>query len=116
MSVNQNFTNMVVVAFKLHKDQLDLVNDFCHEAQTFMADFINKRQSYQALQDKHEKLLGKLEGEKMSQHTKELIDETLIIPFIKKQSLKSLGEGIDILCDKLVQNGDQNEDGSWNCG
>jgi hypothetical protein len=45
----------------------------------------------------------------MSQQTKELIDETLIIPFIKKGTLKALGEGIDILSDKLVQNGNQKE-------
>ena len=49
----------------------------------------------------------------MSQQTKDLIDEDLIIPFIKKQSLKALGDGIDILSDKLVQNGDQSEGGEW---
>jgi hypothetical protein len=52
----------------------------------------------------------------MSQHTKDLIDETLIIPFIKKQTLKSLGEGIDILSDKLVENGEQNDQGNWEFG
>ena len=52
----------------------------------------------------------------MTQQTKDLIDETLIIPFIKKQSLKALGEGIDMLSDKLVQNGNQNEDGDWEYG
>jgi len=40
----------------------------------------------------------------MSQETKDLIDENLILPFIKKQTLKSLGDGIDIVCEKLVQN------------
>ena len=40
----------------------------------------------------------------MSQETKKLIDEHLIIPFIKKQTLKALGEGIDYLSDKLVTN------------
>ena len=36
--------------------------------------------------------------------TKELIDENLVVPFIRKQSLKSLGDGIDYLSDKLVTN------------
>ena len=46
----------------------------------------------------------------MSQETKEMIDEQLIIPFIKKQTLKSLGDGIDYLSDKLVTNNGENLD------
>jgi hypothetical protein len=46
----------------------------------------------------------KLQGEKMSQETKDMIDEHLILPFIKKQTLKSLGEGIDYLSDRMVTN------------
>tara|TARA_B110000285_G_C15132625_1_gene624691 strand:- start:3385 stop:3495 length:111 start_codon:yes stop_codon:yes gene_type:complete len=33
-----------------------------------------------------------------------MIDEHLILPFIKKQTLKSLGEGIDYLSDRMVTN------------
>jgi len=54
------------------------------------------------LQNKHDDLLLNQEGERISQQTRELINETLIIPFIKKGTLKTLGEGLDILSDKLI--------------
>jgi len=38
----------------------------------------------------------------MSQETKELIDSCLIVPYLRKQSLKSLGDGLDSLCEKLT--------------
>jgi len=41
----------------------------------------------------------------MTQETKDVIDQYLVLPYLKKQSLKSLGEGIDYLCDTFVQNG-----------
>jgi len=40
----------------------------------------------------------------MTQVTKDLLDEALVLPFLKNQTLKSLGDGIDFLSDKLVQN------------
>ena len=46
----------------------------------------------------------------MSQDTKDMIDEHLILPFIKKQTLKSLGEGIDYLSDRMVTNFGENLD------
>ena len=52
----------------------------------------------------------KLQGEKISQQTKDLIEESLIIPFIKKQSLKALGDGIDLLSERLVTNAGENLD------
>ena len=66
---------------------------------------MEKRQTYQALQDKHDKLLESLDGEKVSQETKDVIDQYLVLPYLKKQSLKSLGEGIDYLSDTFVMNG-----------
>jgi hypothetical protein len=56
------------------------------------------------LQEKHDNLLQKLQVEKMSQDTKEMIDEHLILPFLKKQTLKALGDGIDYLSERLVSN------------
>ena len=46
----------------------------------------------------------------MSQETKDMIDEHLILPFIKKQTLKSLGDGIDYLSDRMVTNVGENLD------
>ena len=40
----------------------------------------------------------------MSQDTKEMIDEHLILPFLKKQTLEALGDGIDYLSERLVSN------------
>jgi len=48
-------------------------------------------------------LLKKLDGEKMSQETRDLIDEYLIVPYLKKPTLKVLGDGIDTLSDKLIR-------------
>ena len=62
------------------------------------------------MQSQHDKLLSKLQGEKISQETKDLVEQSLIIPFIKKQSLKSLGDGIDVLSDRLVTNQGENLD------
>lgn len=62
------------------------------------------------MQEKYDKLMDKLEGEKISQETKDLVDQALIIPFIKKQSLKSIGDGIDALSESLVTNIGENLD------
>lgn len=40
----------------------------------------------------------------MSQETKELINQLLIIPFIKKPTIKVLADAIDSVCDMLVTN------------
>ena len=50
----------------------------------------------------------------MSQVTKDLLDEALVLPFMKSQTLKSLGDGIDFLSDKLVQNTPTQEE--WEFG
>ena len=96
---------MAILAFTVQdEEKVDIFKDFSKEISTFCLDFIEKRQGYNMLQEKHDKLLLKLQGEKMSQETKDMIDEHLILPFIKKQTLKSLGEGIDFLSDKMVTN------------
>jgi hypothetical protein len=96
---------MAVLVFVAQDDQqADDMTSFQQEVASFMADYLKKRVSYQILQERHDKLLERLQGEKVSQETKDLIEEHLILPYIKKQSLKSLGDGIDYICDKLVQN------------
>lgn len=50
----------------------------------------------------------------MSQVTKDLLEEALVLPIMKTSSLKSLGDGIDFLSDKLVQNVPSDED--WEYG
>lgn len=59
--------------------------------------------AFQQIQDKHDYLMNKLHGEKISQETKDMIENNLIIPFLKKQSLKCLGDSIDYLADKLIK-------------
>ena len=55
-----------------------------------------------------DKLLSRLQNQKVTEETKDLVEQALIYPFIKKSSLKALGDGIDILSDKLIFN--QGED------
>jgi hypothetical protein len=49
----------------------------------------------------------------MSQETKELINQLLIIPFIKKPTMKVLADAIDSVCDMLVTNQGPDEQGEW---
>ena len=39
----------------------------------------------------------------MSQESKDLVSSLLLMPFLRKQTLKSIGEGIDALAEKLVR-------------
>jgi len=99
------FHTIAILGFTIqNEEKVGIFNQFTKELVAFCLDFIEKRQAYHLLQEKHDKLLQKLQGEKMSQETKDMIDEQLILPFIKKQSLKSLGDGIDYLSDKMITN------------
>jgi len=97
-------TIAILVFIATDEQQIEDMQSFQQEVSVFFADFLKKRNSYQHLQERHDKLLERLQGEKVSQETKDLIEENLILPYIKKQSLKSLGDGIDTICDRLVQN------------
>lgn len=81
--------------------KLDLLADVLAR---FLDDLSEKRHAYQALQEQHNRLLQQLEGEQVTQEAKDLITSLLIIPYARKPTLKSLGEGIDALADKLVTN------------
>ena len=72
----------------------------------FLLDLSHKRQTYQALQEQHNRLLQQLEGEQVTQEAKDLINTELVIPYSRRPTLKTLGECIDNLSDKLVQNSD----------
>ena len=99
------FHTIAVLAFVISSEQkIAMLQPFIKELTTFCIDFIEKRQTYHVLQEKHDKLLQKLQGEKMSQETKDMIDEHLILPFVRKQTLKALGDGIDYLSERLVTN------------
>lgn len=54
-------------------------------------------------------MLARLEGEQITQESKDVIASGLIVPFLRKQTLKNLGECIDSLCDRLVTNADSGE-------
>ena len=94
----------MVLIFDIDEMNLPMVSYVNNELSIFLQNFMEKRSTYQALQDKHDKLLDSLDGEKISQETKDVIDQYLVLPYLKKQSLKSLGEGIDYLSDTFVMN------------
>lgn len=48
--------------------------------------------------------MAKLQGEKVTQETRHLVEQNLVIPFLRKQSLKALGISLDFLADKLITN------------
>jgi hypothetical protein len=80
-----------------------------------MVDFLKQRQALQELQASQDQLMSKLQGEKISQETRNLVEQNLVIPFLRKQSLKALGLSLDYLADKLITNNGQdlNEYGQY---
>ena len=48
----------------------------------------------------------------MSQESKDLVSSLLLMPFLRKQTLKSIGEGIDALAERLVRYTADDEEGN----
>lgn len=94
-------------------DKIDeaAVNSLQEAASIFLSDLTEKRRTYAALLDQHDALLERLEGHQMSQESKDLVSSLLLMPFLRKQTLKSIGEGIDALAERLVRYTSDDEDG-----
>ena len=101
---------LALLVFDIKESKMPLTAEAADELSNFLSSFIERRQAYQNLQEQHDKLLEKLHGEKMTRDCREVLDELLVLPFMRKQSLKALGEGIDQLCDRLVLNSGDNLD------
>lgn len=76
----------------------------------YLVDFARKRSVFQKIQTKHDTLLQKIQGQQLSQEKKEMIMQDLILPYSQKQSLKTLGEGLDSVCERLLVYSDESGD------
>lgn len=61
-----------------------------------------QRTIYCSLLDQHDIAMARLENAHVSQTARDLLSEILLMPFLQKQSLKSLADGIDTLAEKLA--------------
>ena len=78
------FHTIALLVFDIKESKVPLLTEAADELSNFFAGFVERRQAYQSLQEQHDKLLEKLHSEKMSQDCKDVLDELLILPFLKK--------------------------------